>query len=99
MDRKLSINSVSRLLYPVFERYNIRQAVLFGSIAKGTSSINSDIDILVDSNLHGLQFMGFLEDVRQAADMDVDVFDVSHIEKDSLIDSEIKKTGVVIYER
>lgn len=42
--------------------------------------------------------MGLLEDVRQAVNMDVDLFDVSHIEEGSLVDSEIKKTGVVIYE-
>ena len=41
----------------------------------------SDLDLLVDSKLRGLKFVGFMEDVRQAAGMPVDVFDISHIEQ------------------
>lgn len=53
----------------------------------------------MDSRLHGLRFVGFIEAVRQASGMPVDVFDVSHIEKGSTIDCEIKTTGVTIYEK
>ena len=59
----------------------------------------SDLDLLVDSKLRGLKFVGFMEDVRQAAGMPVDVFDISHIEQGSLIDREIRSTGVTIYEK
>ena len=43
--------------------------------------------------------MGFMEAIRQATGMPVDVFDVSHIEQGSLIDQEIQATGVKIYEK
>lgn len=71
----------------------------FGSVAKGTATQKSDLDILVDSKLRGLKFVGFMEAVRQAVGMPVDVFDVSHIEHGSLIDREIQSTGVTIYEK
>lgn len=32
---------------PIFERFGIRQAVLFGSLAQGNSSEHSDVDLLV----------------------------------------------------
>lgn len=51
------------ILSPIFQTHNIQSAVLFGSYAKGTPQENSDIDILVDSGLHGLAFYGLLEDV------------------------------------
>lgn len=92
-----TIDTIKSILTPVFVKYDIKQAVLFGSFAKGCANENSDIDLLVDSRLKGLRFVGFTEAVRQAVDRPVDVIDVSHIEKDSRIDKEIRLTGVTIY--
>ena len=94
-----TIDTIKSILTPVFVKYDIKQAVLFGSFAKGCANENSDVDLLVDSRLKGLRFVGFTEAVRQAVDRPVDVIDVSHIEKDSRIDKEIRLTGVTIYAR
>ena len=59
----------------------------------------SDIDLLVDSGLKGLRFIGLLEEVQSVLDKEVDLFDVSHIEPGSLIDDEIRATGVTVYEK
>ncbi|MCH5261020.1 MAG: nucleotidyltransferase domain-containing protein [Lachnospiraceae bacterium] len=98
MDTALTVNVVTELLFPVFKRYNVRKAILFGSVAKGTNQNNSDLDIVVDSNLKGLRFIGLLEDLQQAVDREIDLLDVAHIEENSPVEDEIKKTGVVIYE-
>ena len=87
------------ILSPVFDRYGIRRAVLFGSYVKGTATEKSDIDLLVDSGLRGLRFVGLLDDVQQAVGKEVDLFDVTHIEAGSLIDREIHDTGVTVYEK
>lgn len=89
---------IQAALSPVFENYGIMRAVLFGSFAKGTETERSDIDLLVESGLHGLRFVGFMEAVRQATNRQVDIFDVTHIEKGSRLDQEIEATGVTIYE-
>ena len=94
-----NISEVQRILTPVFDNYGISRAVLFGSYAKGIATPESDLDIMVCSSLHGLKFVGFAEDLRTAAGIPVDVFDVTHIDADSPIDREIQKTGVVIYEK
>ncbi len=86
-------------LTPVFDAYGIRKAVLFGSYGKGTATEKSDVDLLVDSGLRGLRFVGFLDDVQKAVGKEVDLFDVTHIEGGSLIDREIQKTGVTVYEK
>ena len=86
------------MLAPVFAAYGISCAGLFGSVAKGTATEKSGLDLLVDSKLQGLKFVGFMEAVRQAAGMPVDIFDVRHMEKDSKTDREISSTGVTIYE-
>ena len=93
-----TLDELKKCLFPVFKIYNIKRAVIFGSYGKGSASSKSDVDILVDSGLHGLKFVGFIEDIRRSLQgKDVDVFDVSHIEKDSLVEKEIKNTGVEIY--
>ena len=85
-------------LTPVFEQYGVSRAVLFGSIAQGTATQKSDIDLLVDSHLRGMKFVGLMEAVRQIAGRPVDVFDVTHIERGSPLDREIHATGITIYE-
>ena len=94
-----TITELKTELIPVFKRYGISSAVIFGSVAKGTASEKSDLDLLVDSHLRGLRFVGFMEAVRRCARMPVDILDVSHIEKGSKIEREIRETGVTIYEK
>ncbi|MBQ3890816.1 MAG: nucleotidyltransferase domain-containing protein, partial [Lachnospiraceae bacterium] len=67
-----SVESIKENLIPVFGRYNIKRAILFGSYAKGTATERSDVDIYVDSGLRGLKFFGLLEDVTEALDKPVD---------------------------
>ena len=93
-------DEIKRRLQPIFTRHRIRQAILFGSYGKGAATSKSDVDLLVDSNLRGLKFMGFVEELREALDnKDMDVFDVTHIEPRSRIAEEIEQTGIEIYAR
>ena len=92
------IKTIKDRLQPVFSNYNIASAILFGSYAKGSATEKSDIDLMVDSNLRGLRFFALIEDIREALDeKEVDVFDVTHIDKDSRVQKEIYETGVKIY--
>jgi len=97
MDTIYTLNELKTMLDPVFSQYGIRSALLFGSYAKGSANGRSDVDILVDSGLRGLQFFGLLESVSSALKIPVDLIDVSQIEPGSEIDLEIRKTGVPLY--
>ena len=92
-----SISTIQSLLQPIFNAHHVKKAILFGSYAKGIAKQNSDVDILVDSGLRGLAFFGLLEDVVTALDKNVDMLDTSQIIQDSLVDKEIKQSGVLIY--
>ncbi|MCM1577221.1 MAG: nucleotidyltransferase domain-containing protein [Ruminococcus sp.] len=83
----------------MYSEYNVKKAVLFGSYAKNCADEKSDIDICVDSGLHGLKFCGLLEQVCTSVNCAVDLIDVIDIDTGSRIQREIEKTGVVIYER
>ena len=88
---------LKRILKPIFESYGVKKATLFGSYAKGTANNSSDVDILVDSGLHGLNFFGLLESVTNALRTSVDLIDIHDVEAGSEIDREIKNTGVLLY--
>ncbi len=94
-----SIDTIRDNLIPVFGRYNVKKAILFGSYAKGTANERSDIDIYVDSGLRGLKFFGLLEDVTNALNMQVDLIDSSQVEAESRVISEINSSGILIYEK
>ena len=94
-----SIGEIKSTLAPVFNEYGVKKAVLFGSYSKGTAKETSDIDLLVDSGLKGLKFVGLIETVRQVLGIEVDMFDVTHIVPESLVAREISDTGVVLYEK
>ncbi|MBR0359869.1 MAG: nucleotidyltransferase domain-containing protein [Clostridia bacterium] len=97
-DTIYTIDDIKAVLHPVFVKHSVKKAVLFGSYVKGLAKQNSDVDLLLDSGLRGLKFVGLIEDVRSALDKEVDVFDKTHIIPNSKISSEISKDGVVIYE-
>jgi len=91
------IAEIKRRLTPVFHQNGVRRAVLFGSYARGEARPNSDVDILVDSGLRGLAFVGLMGYVRDALQKEVDFFDVVYVKPGSRVDREIKDTGVQIY--
>ena len=98
MEKVYTVPELREILSPVFDRYGIRRAVLFGSYGKGTATEKSDVDLLVDSGLRGLRVVGFLDDVQRAVGKNVDLLDVSHIQTGSSIDREIRETGITVYE-
>ena len=99
-DQIFTNTEIINRIEPVLHSYGVNKAVLFGSYGKGVATADSDVDLLVDSGLKGLKFVGLVESIREALDdKEVDVLDIAHIEPDSRVDSEIKKTGVVIYAR
>ena len=95
-----TMEEIRSRLSPVMEQNDIERAVLFGSYSQGKATEESDIDLMVESNLRGLDFVGLIEDIRQSlSDKEVDVIDVSQILPDSKIAKEIERTGVSIYAR
>ena len=97
MNKVYTVAELRDTLRPIFDAHGVRSAVLFGSYAKGMATERSDVDLLVDSGLRGLSFFGLLESVVTALDVPVDMIDACQIEQNSVIDREIRRSGVKIY--
>ena len=97
MSKVYTVAELQRVLDPVFARFGVKRAVLFGSYAKGQAGEGSDVDLLVDSGLRGLAFYGLLDSVASALEVPVDLIDASQIDRGSRIEQEIAGSGVQIY--
>lgn len=97
----ITITEIKRKIIPIFQKYPVDNAILFGSYAKGEASNTSDIDLFIDTKgrLRGLDFVGLIEVLVETLGIDIDLIDKSHIEPDSLIYKEIENGGIVIYEK
>lgn len=79
-------------------RYNIDKIVLFGSRARKTNRPKSDIDIAV----YGCKnFRDFYFDINEKVETLL-TFDIINMDEENIADellSEIKRDGVIIYEK
>lgn len=93
-----TIRQIRDLLLPLTFEYEIDRFILFGSYSKGEQDEGSDIDLVVDGSIRGLNFFGLLEDITNLFVKSVDLIHLSQIEKNSHTYQEVMK-GVVLYDR
>lgn len=93
-----SFNLLKKKISELAVKYNISKVILFGSYAKGYAKPTSDIDLVITTDITGLAFFGMLDDFVTTLNKDVDLIREKDILMGSLVDKEIKQTGVIIYE-
>ena len=102
MSKKIyTINEIKQILKKVLKNMPVYSVVLFGSYAKNLATANSDLDLVIDTKeeLMGFKLYSLITKIEEEFNKNVDAFEKSEIIKNSKIDKEIKKTGVVVYEK
>lgn len=96
-----TIEELKDILYDILKNFAVKKAILFGSYAKNTPTAKSDIDLVIDSEgkLLNIYFYGLLENLVQALQKNVDLFEISEIQKNSKMYNDIQNEGIVIYEK
>jgi len=97
---------VSRRARPVFRRYGIKKAILFGSFASGRQTLKSDVDLVLiqDTDKRYFdRFEGILRELYEAIrgrDIEVFIYTPEELEKIShrKFIQNILREGQVIYE-
>ena len=93
----LTVEKIREICTPLFERYNVRYAYLFGSYAKGKATEKSDVDLLVAMPVNGMKFFGLVEMLREELKKKVDVLDIGRLNNNMELVQEILKGGIKIY--
>lgn len=89
-DQVLTIENIINLIKPIAEKYHVQNIYLFGSYARGEANVESDLDFLVygGENFKLTMIFAFAEELRNALNKRVDVFEIHEIN----VDSEFYKT-------
>lgn len=96
-----TIEEIKRILKELLKDKPVYQVILFGSYAKKEATEKSDIDLIIDTNsqLKGFALLKLICQIEEKLQKDVDGFEKYEIIENSLIDKEIKETGVIVYEK
>lgn len=84
-DRIFTIGDITRLVKPIAEKYKVQEIYLFGSYARGEADESSDLDFLVfgGEKFNPTMIFSLAEELREVLKKDVDVFEITEINKDS----------------
>lgn len=93
----LTITQIQSICTPIFSKFNVEYAYLFGSYAKGKAKENSDVDLLVKTPTTGIMFYDLVETLRESLKKKVDVLNLEQLNNSLELTSEILKYGVRIY--
>ncbi len=102
MNEKIySIEEIKKILKDVLKNMPVYQVILFGSYAKKSADKDSDLDFIIDTRetLMGFKLYSLITKIEEAFKKPVDAFEKTEIIKNSKIDKEIQRTGVVVYEK
>lgn len=92
----LKLKVIEYTLIPILNDYGIHYCYLFGSYARGDAKETSDIDLLVDTDITGLQFLTLVEDIRKMLGKKIDLIRLKDLTSDNPICLEILKEGIRI---
>ena len=93
----LTIDAIKNKCTEVFKNYEINYCYLFGSYAKGKANEKSDVDLLISTQITGLEFYEMVELLREKLCKKVDVLHQSHLNNNIELTNEILKDGIKIY--
>ena len=100
-EKVYTVDEIKKMLEEILKEQPVYHVVLFGSYAKKKANKKSDIDVVVDthSELKGFALLKLFSIIEEKMQKEIDGFEKYEIIMDSPIDKEIKKTGVVVYEK
>jgi len=100
-EKVYTIDEIKEILIKILENMPVYSVILFGSYAKNCATKDSDLDFIIDTkqNLKGFKLYSLITKIEEAFNKNIDAFEKTEIIENSKIDNEIKKTGVVVYEK
>lgn len=100
-EKVYELEEIKIILKEILKNMPVYRVILFGSYAKNTATKSSDLDLVIDTKeqLMGFKLYSLITKMEEAFNKQVDGFEKSEIIENSKIDEEIKRTGVIVYEK
>lgn len=92
-------SDVKDAILPIIKKYGVSRVILFGSMARGDATENSDYDFLISKgNIRSLlQYMSFVGELEDVLNSHVDV--ITDTSSDDTIIRTAMQEGILLYER
>jgi len=90
------LEQYQELILPVLKRYFIKRAAIFGSFAKGNTTSNSDIDLLIEpeNDFTLFKMLQLEQEISQLINRKVDLVEYSALK--SSIKNEVLSSAITI---
>ena len=95
----LSLDKIKLVVNKVLSNYDVSYCYLFGSYAKGLARDNSDIDLVIATDITGMDFYGLAEHLREELHKEVDLLNLDQLINNKELLNEVLKGGIKIYVR
>lgn len=97
-DKVFTLEDIVSLVKPIAEKYHVQEIYLFGSYARGEANKDSDLDFLVygGEKFRLTMIFALAEDLREALNKSVDVFEIHEINMDSEFYDKIMKERLLV---
>ena len=95
----LSIDDIKKIVNQVLSQHEVEYCYLFGSYARGEAEEKSDVDLIVATDITGMDFFGLCEYLREALHKKVDLLNLAQLNNNKQLLYEVLKDGVKIYEK
>ena len=94
----LSLNRIKKIVKPIALKYQVKEIYLFGSYARGEVTDESDLDFLVfgGENFKLTLIFSLAEELREAFQKNVDVFEIHEVNQQSVFYDTIMKERLLV---
>ena len=93
----LKIETIKEAVSNICSKYKVNACYLFGSYAKGKARSDSDVDLMIVSELEGIEYYQLLGDLENRLKKKVDLIRLETAIQNVKLMNEILKEGVKIY--
>lgn len=97
-DKVLLIKDIEEIIKPIALKYHVENIYLFGSYARGEATTESDLDFLVygGENFKLTMIFALGEELRQAFQKEVDVFEIHEVNTESKFYDNLMKERLLV---
>ena len=93
----LTAERIKEICEEIFPAFEVEYCYLFGSYAKNKATEQSDVDLLVSTQVTGIKFYDLVELLHEKLRKNADVLNTDQLKDNPLLVNEILKDGVKIY--
>ncbi len=90
----LNVEDIKTKVVPILQNHSIKYCYLFGSYSRGKAKETSDVDLLVDTAMTGIDFFMLVEELRKALIKKVDLIRLNDLQAKNPLALEILKEGI-----